>query len=388
MSSLSSYLAKNYLTPSNPSSDLNDRPRKRRKKDKHSSEPQSLVIADDDDLVLSGRQFLNGKTHSDEDTPLMYDGQVRSAEFRKKKQSGWKSISTSTTTDQTTNANTNTNDNDNRNGAHHNREDDDDADRILAAAAFADSERRKEIDMEDAPAIVEDPEADAGQQPRMSSGVKAGLQTAADTAALALKEDKERRAEEKAVRKARRNGEGEKEEEETIYRDATGRRIDVSLKRAEIRKARQEEEAAKKKEREDAMGDVQRQQKESRRQELDDAKFLTLGRGEEDEEMNKRMKAEVRWDDPMAAYVMQRQAEERAVAVGGGVGVDDGGVVVKAVPSKKVYHGAAPPNRYGIAPSWRWDGVDRGNGFEKEWFQARSKKSRNEELSYQWAMDE
>ena len=374
MSSLSSYLAKNYLTPSsNTTSDLSDRPKKRRKKDKHSSEPQSLVIADDDDLLLSGRQSTNGKVNEDEDGPLMYDGQMRSAEFRKKRQSGWKTISTST--DQTTTAA------DSRNGPHdRDREDD----RILQAAAAADTERRKEIEMEDAPAIVEDPEGEAGQ-PRMSSGVKAGLQTAADTAALAEKEEIERRAEERALRKARKKGEV-KEEEETIYRDATGRRIDVSLKRAEIRKAQQEEERKKKKEREDAMGDVQRQQKEERKQELDDAKFLTLGRGEEDEEMNDRMKAEVRWDDPMAAYVMQRQAEERG-AVGG---VDDGGSmgVVKTVPKKKVYQGAAPPNRYGIAPGWRWDGVDRGNGFEKDWFQARSKKSRNEELSYQWAMDE
>ena len=374
MSSLSSYLAKNYLTPSNTTSDISDRPKKRRKKDKHSSELGSLVIADDDDLLLSGRQPTNGRANDDEDGPLMYDGQVRSAEFRKKKQSGWKTISTST--DKTTTAK------DNRSGAH-DREGEE-ADRILQAAADADTERRKEVEMEDAPAIVEDPEGDAGQ-PRMSSGVKAGLQTAADTAALAEKEEKERRAEEKALRKARKKGEV-KEEEETIYRDATGRRIDVSLRRAEIRKAQQEEERKKKKEKEDAMGDVQRQQKEERKQELDDAKFLTLGRGEEDEEMNERMKAEVRWDDPMAAYVMQRQAEERG-AIGD---VDDGSSrgVVKAVPKKKVYQGAAPPNRYGIAPGWRWDGVDRGNGFEKEWFQARSKKSRNEELSYQWAMDE
>jgi pre-mRNA-splicing factor CWC26 len=32
--------------------------------------------------------------------------------------------------------------------------------------------------------------------------------------------------------------------------------------------------------------------------------------------------------------------------------------------------------------------VDRGNGFEKDWFQARSRTARNTELAYQWQMDE
>jgi pre-mRNA-splicing factor CWC26 len=32
--------------------------------------------------------------------------------------------------------------------------------------------------------------------------------------------------------------------------------------------------------------------------------------------------------------------------------------------------------------------VDRSNGFEKEWFQARGRNARNENLDYQWQMDE
>jgi pre-mRNA-splicing factor CWC26 len=84
---------------------------------------------------------------------------------------------------------------------------------------------------------------------------------------------------------------------------------------------------------------------------------------------------------------MKKQEEEGGDRAGGrSVTEGDGGGGGAA--RRKVYQGAAAPNRYGIKPGWRWDGVDRGNGFEKDWFQARGRKSRNENLEYQWQMDE
>lgn len=384
MSSLSAYLAKNYLNASNPSSsDLSERPKKRRKKAKSAAgaSEQGLVIADDDDdLMLSGsaaattarRSGAGDDDGDDDEVPQMYDGRMKSAEFRKKKTSGWQSVSDAVA-DRATSQEATT-------------QEQEEADRIIAAAQAADDERRREVDDEDAPTVVEDGGAAtavaAGM--RMESGVRAGLQTAADTAKLAEREERERRAEE---RKARKERKGQKEEE-TVYRDATGRRIDVSMKRQEARQKEVELEKARRREREDAMGDVQRAQKEDRQQQLDDAKFLSLARGEDDEEMNDRLKEVIRWDDPMAAYMAQKQQTEEGDgggAVGGGAVGQQRGV---SGPKKKIYSGAAPPNRYGILPGWRWDGVDRGNGFEKEWFQARSRTKRNEDMSYQWQMDE
>ena len=361
MSALSSYLAQNYLTASG-ASDHSDRPKKRRKKDKAAVVGPSLIVADDDDDLLLSGQKHGGKGREEEDgIPAMYEGQQRSAEFRKKKNSGWKAVSQPG--------------GDGAVGA-------DEADRILASAAADQEQHRREVETDDAPAVVSEND-DA--VPRMASGGKVGLQTAEDTKRLLEKEERQRRREEKEARKAKRDA----PEEETIYRDATGRRIDVSLRRAEIRKKQEAVEAAKKKEREDAMGEVQRRQKEERKQDLDDAKFMTLGRGAEDEEMNERLKEVVRFDDPMREYMAQKRAEEGGGGGGGDHEVRDGATVGGAVKSKaRLYQGHAPPNRYGISPGWRWDGVDRGNSFEKEWFQARSRSKRNEELSYQWAQDE
>ncbi len=358
--SLSAYLAKNYLTASaSATSDFGTRPKKRRKKD--SSTPANGLIIADDDLLLSnnGSGLLKDE---DEDTP-MFESEARSTEFRKSKKNNWKTVGVAAPTDS----------------------EQVEADKILAAAAKAQGQARAGIEAEDAPAIVdEDGTANSKTETRMASGVRAGLQTAADTEAMVMEAERRRNAELKASKQDKKKNRAE-EGEETVYRDATGRRIDVSMKRAEARAAELEKLKQEKEEKEDAMGEVQKRQKEEQKKELEEAKFLGVARHADDEEMNDELKEVIRWDDPMAAYMAQKQADE-SFNKGGSASrtKGDSGRVVK----RKVYQGAAPPNRYGIKPGWRWDGVDRGNGFEKEWFQARGRKSRNENLEYQWQMDE
>ncbi|EXJ58501.1 hypothetical protein A1O7_05927 [Cladophialophora yegresii CBS 114405] len=427
---LAAYLAKNYLTASNAKGSSHDettspdfqdsaRPKKKRRKNKDSSNPGGLVIADDDEgLSLSRRTQAGvaGAADDDVDDTPIFDTNVKSAEFRKKKgASAWKVVATGgPTTGSTESAQQKGGDT---------RHDEGDAaaaeaNRVLAEAAEESRLRQRAIEDEDAPAVVEAPDGDdTTAAPRMQSGAKAGLQTAADTAALIRREEMEAEAEAQlALERSRRKssktkkskhkdtrGLEDEEVEETIYRDATGRRIDVSLKRAEARAAEQEKIRAERKAKEDAMGEVQRRERDEKRQQLEGAKFLTLARGVDDEVMNDELRGKIRWDDPMAEYMAQKRAEEEEVVVH----ADD---VAKSVASasarrgpaksrgpnggeahvrKKVYTGPpAAPNRYGILPGWRWDGVDRSNGFEREWFQARSKKGRMEELSYQWQMDE
>jgi pre-mRNA-splicing factor CWC26 len=118
---------------------------------------------------------------------------------------------------------------------------------------------------------------------------------------------------------------------------------------------------------------VQRREKEARRQALDEAKVMPVARHVDDAEMNAELKERERWNDPMA----QLLASKKSSSKGG-----------KSKSSGKSYQGAFEPNRYGIRPGWRWDGVDRGNGFERKWFAARNKMQDRKAMEYLWQTDE
>ena len=165
-----------------------------------------------------------------------------------------------------------------------------------------------------------------------------------------------------------KKGKGRREEE-TVYRDATGRRIDISMRRAEARREADALAAKEKAEKEAQLGDVQRAQKAQRKEQLEEARFMPLARTIEDEDLNRELKSQQRWNDP-AAQFMKTKEEGRSVT------------------GKPVYKGPAPPNRYGIRPGYRWDGVDRGNGWEAERFKAQNRRGRLKELDFAWQTDE
>jgi pre-mRNA-splicing factor CWC26 len=95
---------------------------------------------------------------------------------------------------------------------------------------------------------------------------------------------------------------------------------------------------------------------------------MPLARKVDDEDMNAEMREQERWNDPAAQFLVKK-----------GKG--------KSKTGKELYQGAWAPNRYGIAPGYRWDGVDRGNGWEGERFKAVNRKTRNKELDFAWQMD-
>lgn len=328
--SLADYLAKKYLTADSKS----DKKSKKRKR-KHATEDTGLVIADDD---TAWERSTTGIQDDEDDTPNVVGN---STEFRKKKTSNWTRVGTAAPKDA----------------------EQAEADRIIAEAARENQEMADA--QEDGPVIEGDAEDLKAMEGYTDSGTRAGLQSSKDVQAAAEKvKREERRKMKEALEEAGAAG-----TDGTIYRDASGRIINVAMKRAEARRKADEAEAKKREEAERAKGDTQMTMKAEAREKLRDAKYLTFARGKNDEELNDEMKDTDRWNDPAAQFVKVKEKK-------------------KSKSGKPLYQGTAMPNRFGIRPGYRWDGVDRGNGFEKRWFEARNKKRDMEEMKYAWEMDE
>ena len=318
---LADYLAKNYLTQDSAAE------KKSKKRKRKAGGTSGLIIADDD---ASGWERTKSAQIED-DGPLTVN--ANSAEFRKAKKNAWQTVGAPAPSSSEQAA----------------------ADAILASAA-AESEAHALGD-EDGP-VVDDTAM------KMESGAHAGLQTADQvTAQHKRKEAAER------LRFLREGDEHSGKGRETIYRDASGRVINVQMKRAEARKKAEEEAAKAAAELEAQKGVVQRLQQEKRKEQLRDAKFMPVSRYADDVELNEELKERERWNDPAAGFLTKKSRG-------------------KSASGRPLYKGPAAPNRYGIRPGHRWDGVDRGTGFEKEYFAARNRKENLKNLDYAWQMDE
>jgi len=328
---LADYLAKNYLS-------ADSRPSKKRKR-KDAAKADGITIAEDDiDDWTKAREHAD-----DDDAPTMVGNTLSSGLNKPAEKSKWLKVGAAVPSNAEQAA----------------------ADEILAGAQAESNARAQEDD--DAPAVV-DEDGEAVDGPMMASGAMAGLQSA-EQVTKALK--RKQKAEMKAMQDAGLDPTGKAQE--TIYRDASGRIINVAMKRAELRAKADEEERKKVEEDEARKGDVQRREKEERKQRLEDAKVMGVARYADDAELNDEMKDVERWNDPMAKMVTSKKG-------GGGSGKGRGG--------GKMYQGAFEPNRYGTKPGWRWDGVDRGNGFERKWCAARNTAKTREALEYAWQLDE
>jgi len=97
-----------------------------------------------------------------------------------------------------------------------------------------------------------------------------------------------------------------------------------------------------------------------------------LTRGVDDEDRESHLKDIEHADDPMLMYMRKKKAKLRGRQ--------------KRLPQ---YQGPQPaPNRFNILPGHRWDGVDRGNGFEKKLLTQGAAKHARIEEAYKWSTED
>lgn len=89
----------------------------------------------------------------------------------------------------------------------------------------------------------------------------------------------------------------------TVYRDGSGRRIDVKLEKAERARVERERVEREMKKMEWGKGLVQREDREERRREEARVAAKPLARYADDQDMNDELKDRDRWNDPAAPFL-------------------------------------------------------------------------------------
>ncbi|KAI0032848.1 Pre-mRNA-splicing factor of RES complex-domain-containing protein [Vararia minispora EC-137] len=155
--------------------------------------------------------------------------------------------------------------------------------------------------------------------------------------------------------------------QETVYRDSSGRKIDMKAEKAEAARKKREREEKESERMEWGKGLIQRAEAEAQKKQLQDMRGKDFRRAD-DEALNKAQREKDRWDDPAAAFLTKKRSKG---------------------PRKPEYKGPPPPpNRFGIKPGYRWDGVDRSNGFEKKLFQKQNERRRTVNASHDWSVED
>ncbi|XP_051896036.1 BUD13 homolog [Pristis pectinata] len=158
----------------------------------------------------------------------------------------------------------------------------------------------------------------------------------------------------------------------TVFRDKLGKKRDLDQERLEQKKKEEEKAAKLEKYAQWGKGVAQ---KEQQRQNIEDALHemqKPLARHIDDEDLDRLLRERERDGDPMAGLIRKRKEKE-----------------AKNKNEKPRYNGPAPPpNRFNLYPGYRWDGVDRSNGFEKKRYARLADKKAVQEIAYKWSVED
>jgi pre-mRNA-splicing factor CWC26 len=111
--------------------------------------------------------------------------------------------------------------------------------------------------------------------------------------------------------------------------------------------------------------------------------------------MNEEMKEVERWNDPAAAFLTVRLSFPPFLPPSPLLTLPFPPTSQKKTEKKSskpkfpTYTGPPPPpNRFNIKPGYRWDGVDRGNGWEAKMMQHRNSRGMNASAMAAWSMED
>ena len=198
---------------------------------------------------------------------------------------------------------------------------------------------------------------------KMASGARAGLSTAAEA-----RREADRRRQEEQQRLASMPVEQSGRQAQTVYRDTSGRILNVQAEKERQRLELEQKRLKEQQRLEDAKGSAQRRERELERNRLREAATTSFSRYADDVEMNETLKERTHWDDPLKHKLTATKKKKDA---------------------KPAYQGPpGPPNRFHIPPGHRWDGVDRSNGFESKWFRAQARRQHLAAEEYKWGAED
>lgn len=159
---------------------------------------------------------------------------------------------------------------------------------------------------------------------------------------------------------------------QTVYRDKEGKKIDILNKLIhQQQQFKQQQQEKTIQQYEWSTGTAQKQAIQQQKEALATMEHVPFARTKDDLTINEILKSRSRGEDPMK-YSLQPQNNDDNTS-----------------ETKPRYTGPdPPPNRYNIRPGYRWDGVDRGNGWELKVLSARTSKKVQEQKRHLWSVSD